>query len=154
MKNRLTIVGPIDKKEDLEVQQNPLLKDTYFNSVLLMAKFNISFRNKLLKNGKKAIDELNVSLSNSEYFLLESNDKNKLLDYIKSFKIHGVSKKSLPDWKSIAAVALLLSSLALTTGSCATKKHNHTRGVTCPSFTEVKKANNNSDAKDTFKSGS
>jgi len=129
MKKKITIVGPVNSPND---ELNKSLKNN-IDAIFLMAKYNKKFKEIFLKNKENAINEVGFNLSKSEKLIIDNIGEKKLKKIIESYKFPGVTKKSLINWKSAAAVLLLLSSLAITTEGCKSHKHL-TRGINTPSF--------------------
>ena len=117
MKNKLTIVGPEPNKQ---VGSNSK-KSHNIEALLLMAKYNNKFRKTLFENREKAIINSGIALSNSERMLVTSISTKKLAYLIKTFTISGITKKSLPDWKTAAAIIMLISSTAFARANLNTK---------------------------------
>ena len=108
MKNKITIVGP--KPEKRSSQKH--LEGANFEALLLMAKYNKSFRKQLMANRTKAIQLSGLKLDEKEKFILQNIDNKQLQSTIRSFNIKGINKKSLANWKTAAAVLLLITTVS------------------------------------------
>ncbi len=106
MKNKLTIVGPEPEKQTGRREKYSL----NIEALLLMAKYNNIFRNHLLNDRKKAIENCGITFSENEKILLTGVSAKQLSHLIKTFRVPGITKRSLPTWKKAAAILLLLSS--------------------------------------------
>ena len=75
-----------------------------------MAKYNNDFQKKLIEDREQALIDSGIEFSKGEKTLLKNIKINKLKEYIKSFEIKGITKKSLKSWACAASVVLLISS--------------------------------------------
>lgn len=112
--DKLTIVGPEPSRK------KGLFKPGSVNieSLLLMAKYDASFREKLLTDRDSALADCDIPLSDTEKFILKAIDNKQLSHTIDTFEIKGITKKSLPNWKMAAAVVMLVSTLLLSSNKC------------------------------------
>jgi hypothetical protein len=112
--DKLTIVGPEPAASKSKIPAGKL----NIEALMLMAKYDEGFREELLRDRKKALEESGLDLTAGELMLLTSISDEELSENIEQFHMPGVSKASLPSWAKAAAVILLLSSLALSEVSC------------------------------------
>lgn len=137
MKEKLTIVGPINTSDN----SSKVSTKNNLDAIFIMAKYNREFKESILIDKEKAITEAGFILTKSENLVINNIDTNKLKKIIDFFKIPGITKKSLSNWRSAAAIVLLVSSLAMTTESCRVLKHRHSKGATLLEHVPEKKIN-------------
>ena len=106
MNDKLTIVGPEPSGTDTKSSQ----RKVNIEALLLMAKYNNDFQKKLIEDREQALIDSGIEFSKGEKTLLKNIKINKLKEYIKSFEIKGITKKSLKSWACAASVVLLISS--------------------------------------------
>ena len=114
MDDKLTIVGP-EPTQPRDVGRSRKLN---IEAVLLTAKYDPSFRARLLADRDKALEESGLNLSPGEKLLLGSISDEQLAQNIREFRAPGISSKSLSKWTAAAALLLLLSSLSLANLRC------------------------------------
>lgn len=112
MSNYLTTVGP----EPVGSNGDKSLRKVNIEALLLMAKYNDNFQKKLIEDRKQALIDSGIEFSKGEKTLLKNIEIKKLKEYIKSFEIKGITKKSLKSWASAASIIMLLSSLLIKCG--------------------------------------
>ncbi|MBN1185050.1 MAG: carboxypeptidase-like regulatory domain-containing protein [Bacteroidales bacterium] len=105
MSSKLNIVGPQPEKTRYQSNYNSIR----FEALLLMAKYDKKFKNALISNREKAVEQSGIRLDEKERILLFLIDTKTLLSSIKAFSIPGVKKRTLPSWKKAAAVIFLIS---------------------------------------------
>ncbi|MCP4138294.1 MAG: hypothetical protein GY754_45450 [bacterium] len=110
MYNKLTIVGP-EASDENEAQ--PGINRVHIESLLLMAKYDKVFKQRLLEERKFALEESGIEFTPVEKMLLMNIGREKLLQTIDEFTVPGINKKSLPNWRAAAAVIMLLSSVLI-----------------------------------------
>jgi hypothetical protein len=86
-------------------------------ALLLMAKYDKDFYQKLLEDRNQALIDSGIDFSKGEKNLLLNIEKDKLKKYIKNFEIKGITKNSLKSWARAASVVLFLSSFFLKCGN-------------------------------------
>lgn len=114
MKDKLTIVGP----EPTEIEESILPERVNIEALMLMAKYDEDFRKKLLEDRERAIAESGIDFSRTELFLLKNLSGNQLEESVREFRVPGITRKSLPNWKKASAVIILLSAFILPTLDC------------------------------------
>jgi hypothetical protein len=114
MDEDLTIVGP----EPTSPKKRGRRKRMNVEAIMLMAKYDEDFQQKLLADRSRTLEETGLDLSQGEKLLLTSISDEQLSRNISEFRVPGVSRKSLANWAKAAAVILLLSSLTLTELGC------------------------------------
>lgn len=138
MKNNITIVGPKREKG-----KKPLgFRSVNIEALLLMAKYDKAFRKRLLEDREITLEESKLEFSEKERAILLTIENKQLQDTIRSFSVPGIKKKSLPNWKTAAAVLVLLSTIAvkegksqnITTDSAAVEQRNIVQGLTSGTF--------------------
>ena len=125
--DKLTIVGP----EPTGTVSKTAHKKINIDALLLMAKYDEDFKEKLLNDRETALTDSGIDFSAGEKMLLNNISDEQLAENILEFRVAGVTKKSLPSWAKAAAVILLLSSLMITSADDAkagTKDDSNTSG--------------------------
>ena len=112
MDDKLTIVGPEPSGKGRSAPSRVNIE-----ALLLMAKYNDEFRQLLLSDRARAIEECGMSFSDAERLLLKSVPRDKLEASIESFSMEGVTRETLPSWKEAAAIVLLVMTV-LMGGAC------------------------------------
>lgn len=112
MDERFKIGKPETRKTDFKPHQ----RNVNIEALLLMAKYNTNFRKKLLQHRDNAIKESGIDFSDREFKLIKSIDTSLLKQYINSFTIKGITKRSLKSWACAASIVMLLSSLLIKCG--------------------------------------
>ncbi|MCP4138295.1 MAG: hypothetical protein GY754_45455 [bacterium] len=110
MYNKLTIVGPEASDEN---ESRPGINRVHIESLLLMAKYDNIFKQKLLEERESALEESGIEFTPVEKMLLMNIGREKLLQTIDEFTVPGINKKSLSNWRTAAAVIMLLSSVLI-----------------------------------------
>ncbi|MBN1185051.1 MAG: carboxypeptidase-like regulatory domain-containing protein [Bacteroidales bacterium] len=108
MKHKITIVGP--KPEKRSLYKRP--EGAKFEALLLMAKYNKTFRSQLIADREKTLQDSGFDLDEKERYILQGIDNKQLLSTIRSFQVPGINKKSLSNWKTAAAVLLLITTIS------------------------------------------
>jgi len=88
-------------------------KKINIEALLLMAKYDESFKQKLFANRNEAMCESGLDFTPAEKMILENISDEQLKENINEFRVEGITKKSLTNWTKAAAVILLLTSLLL-----------------------------------------
>ncbi|MCP4132190.1 MAG: hypothetical protein GY754_14560 [bacterium] len=107
MDDKLTIVGPEPSGDGSRKKQ----KSFNIEALMLMAKYDAGFREKLFSNRDSAISESGIDFSAGEKLLLKNISVEQLEKNITEFRIPGVTRKSLPSWRTAASILVLLSSM-------------------------------------------
>ena len=107
--DKLTILGP----EPTAPEERSPQKRVNIEALLLMAKYDEGFKERLFEDRDKALTESGIDFTPGEKLLLTNISDQQLEENIKEFRVPGVTKKSLSNWAKAAAVILLLSSLTL-----------------------------------------
>lgn len=102
--DKLTIVGPRTKTPQ---------KSVNVEALLLMAKYDDDFRQKLFSDREKALKESGIDFTPGEKLLLANITDEQLAENIDEFRVPGVTKRSLATWTKAAAVVLLLTTVML-----------------------------------------
>nr|HPQ55462.1 hypothetical protein [Spirochaetota bacterium] len=90
MDDKLTIVGPEPSGKGRSAPSRVNIE-----ALLLMAKYNDEFRQLLLSDRPRAIEECGMSFSDAERLLLKSVPREKLEASIESFSMEGVTRETL-----------------------------------------------------------
>jgi hypothetical protein len=114
MDEDLTIVGP----EPTAPKKRGRRKRLNVETILLMAKYDDAFHERLLADRNAALEETDLNLSQGERLLFASISDEQLSRNISEFRVPGISRKSLASWAKAAAVLLLLSSLGFAELGC------------------------------------
>ena len=125
MGDKLTIVGPEPDDSD---DQKPLDR-VNIEALMVMAKYDPEFKVNLLDNRTEALQKAGIDFTPAEKMILAKISDQKLKENIEAFYIPGIHEKSLSNWKSAAAVILLVTSFMFT-------------GINCSSFTGTGSAPN------------
>ena len=129
MDDKLTIVGPEPSSRGSSVPARVNVE-----SLLLMAKYNDEFRELLLSDRIRAIEECGIDFSDAEKLLLTSLPREKIISSIELFSMEGITRDSLPTWKEAAAVVLLVMTVLV--GISCTSMHDPAT-VRCEELEEI-----------------
>ena len=125
MSNGLTIVGP----EPTGPERRNRRKRLNIETVLLMAKYDHEFPDRLFANREAALAETELSFSPAEQLMLRSISDDQLAQSIKEFHMPGITRNSLKSWAQAAAVLLMLTSLTMVDLGCDSHPSHPVTGI-------------------------
>jgi hypothetical protein len=115
MDETITIVGP--EPSDGTSFRKP--GRVGIEALMLMAKYDDEFRELLLADRGRALDQCGIDLSPAERLVMEKISGEALSRHIERFEMPGVTRKSLPNWRAAASVMLLVSTILFGTAQCS-----------------------------------